>query len=114
MNYIKKTINENKTHAETQSSPIDKNKFDIDYIKNLIKQDPILKNSIITSLSSELIKGNITKETFDTLKRDILNISSEPFTYKTYSYAPIVNKQEMENLNIFKYMPNRNRIFITN
>ena len=66
------------------------------------------------SLSNELVKGNISKSTFENIKKDIQNVSSEPFTYKTYKYAPIVNKQEIEKVNIYKFIPSTHKIFIKN
>ena len=97
-----------------------KHKFEIlpsniNGIIDLIKTQPLMRDKLLSSLSNELVKGNISKQDVEKINESLKNYDiTEPFEYKTYKYAPTVKKQNLEIFNIYKFIPNYNPIKILN
>ena len=97
-----------------------KHKFEIlpsniNGIIDLIKTQPLMRDKLLSSLSNELVKGNISKQDVEKINESLKDYDiKKPFEYKTYEYAPTVKKQNREIFNIYKFIPNYNPIKILN
>jgi hypothetical protein len=72
----------------------------MDEIKNLIKKYPDMKDIIVNSLLSELVKNkNVKREDIENIKH-LSSTFNQPFTARSYSYAQ--NPNVIQKMAIFK------------
>jgi hypothetical protein len=88
----------NKVAAGTQTQPL--GIANMDEIKNLIKKYPDMKDIIVNSLLSELVKNkNVKREDIENIKH-LSSTFNQPFTARSYSYAQ--NPNVIQKMAIFK------------
>jgi len=88
----------NKVAAGTQTQPLGIS--NMDEIKNLIKKYPDMKDIIVNSLLSELVKNkNVKREDIENIKH-LSSTFNQPFTARSYSYAQ--NPNVIQKMAIFK------------
>ena len=80
----------------------------MDEIKTLIKKYPDMKDIIVNSLLSELVKNkNVRREDIENIKH-LSSTFNQPFTARSYSYAQnpnVIQKwQYLKNHKIYKIM----------
>ena len=72
----------------------------MDEIKNLIKKYPDMKDIIVISLLSELVKNkNVKREDIENVKH-LSSTCNQPFTARSYNYAQ--NPNVIQKMALFK------------